>query len=136
MRQIGDTCCNILIKTSCLALVYTFSDPVYRKGEAIDNVWGFLYGTVRPICRLKVQQRILYNGHKRFQVLNFQSVTTRSWMIANLYGPVEGMRHDCTLLAMLKLLKIKAVFIRCEWSSTLFVWRSCLSHDETSTKPI
>ena len=57
-------------------------------------------------------------------------------MIANLYGPVEGMRHDCTLLAMLKLLKIKAVFIRCEWSSTLFVWRSCLSHDETSTKPI
>ena len=41
----------------------TFSDSIYIRGEALDNVWGFLDGTVRPICRPKAQQRILYNGH-------------------------------------------------------------------------
>ena len=72
----------------------TFSDPIYRKGAARGNVWGFLDGTVRPICRPKVQQRIWYNGHKRFHALKFQSVTAPSGMIANPYGPVEGRRHD------------------------------------------
>ena len=83
----------------------TFSDSTYRRGAALDNVWGFLDGTVRPICRPKVQQRILYNGHKRFHALKFQSVTTPSGMIANLYGPAEGRRHDCALLAMSNLLQ-------------------------------
>ena len=66
---------------------------------------SFLNGTVRPICRLKVQQLIFYKGHKRFDALKFQFVTTPSGMIANLDGPVEGRRHECALLAMSNFLQ-------------------------------
>ena len=83
----------------------TFSDSIYRTGAALDNLRGFLDNTVRPICRLKFQQRSLCSRHKRFHALKFHSVTTSSGMIANLYGPVEGRRHDCALLAMAYLLQ-------------------------------
>ena len=92
----------------------TFSDFIYRTGAALDNVWGFLDDTVPPICRLKVQQRILYHRHKHFDALKFQSVTRPSGIIANLYGPVEGRRHGCALLAMPNLLqdlRFKAGFL-------------------------
>ena len=68
-------------------------------------MWDFLDGTVRPICRLKIQQRILCNRHKRFHALKFQSVTTPSGVTANLYDPVEGRRHGCAFLAISNLLQ-------------------------------
>ena len=71
-----------------------FSDSIYRKGAAADIVWGLFDGTVRPICRPKDQQGILYKGHKRFHAFKFQSFTTPSGMIANLNGSVETRRHD------------------------------------------
>ena len=33
-----------------------FADSVQRKGTALDNVWGFIDGTVRPCCRPNVSQ--------------------------------------------------------------------------------
>ena len=88
----------------------TFSDCIYRTGTALDNMWGFLDGTVRPICRPKVLLCVLHNGHKRFYALKFQSVTTPSGMIANLYGSVEGRRPECALLAMSNLLQDLRLF--------------------------
>lgn len=64
----------------------------------LPNIWGFIDGTVRPICRPIDGQRLVYNGHKRVHALKFQSVVTPDGMIANLYGPVEGRRHDAFLL--------------------------------------
>ena len=83
-----------------------FADLVHRKGASLDNIWGFIDGTVPTCCGPKVNQRILYNGHKRLHTLKYQSVTTSSGMIANLFGPVEGKRHDSAILAMSGLLKI------------------------------
>ncbi|KAJ8017757.1 hypothetical protein HOLleu_44613 [Holothuria leucospilota] len=40
----------------------------------------------------------MYNGHKRIHALKFQSVTTPNGLIAHLYGPVEGRRHDAYIL--------------------------------------
>ena len=62
-------------------------------------------GTVRPICRPSQNQRIVYNGHKRAHALKFQSVVTPNGLIANLYGPMEGRRHDCALLNQSGLLQ-------------------------------
>ena len=84
---------------------HRLSDSVHRKGAALDNVLAFIDGTVRPCCRRKVNQRILNNGHKRLHALKYQSVTTPSGMIANLFGPVEGKRHDCAILYMSGLLQ-------------------------------
>ena len=81
-----------------------FAHAVHRKGGALDNCWGFVDGTVRPICRPNRNQREVYNGHKRVHSLKFQSVVAPNGMIANLFGPVEGRRHDAAMLVMSGLL--------------------------------
>ena len=43
----------------------TYAEAVSDKGAALDNCFGFVDGTVRPICRPNPNQRIVYNGHKR-----------------------------------------------------------------------
>ena len=75
-----------------------FADATHRKGAALSNCWGFVDGTVRPICRPSQHQQVMYNGHKRLHALKYQSVTTPNGLIAHLYGPVEGRRHDAFLL--------------------------------------
>ena len=82
-----------------------FANAIHMRGAALDNVWGFINGTVRACCRPQVAQRLLYNGHKRHHALKYQVVSTPNGLVANLYGPVEGKRHDCALLAMSGLLQ-------------------------------
>lgn len=65
-----------------------FALAVHGKGAALENCWGFVDGTVRPICRPGENQRVMYNGHKRVHALKFQSVVAPNGLIANLYGPV------------------------------------------------
>ena len=61
-------------------------------------MWGFIDGTVHPICRLSHDQRIFYNGRKRTHALIFQAVTVPDGLITQLFGPVEGRRHDSGVL--------------------------------------
>ena len=68
-----------------------FARAVHGKGTALENCWGFVDGTVRPICRPGENQRVMYNGHKRVHALKFQSVVAPSGLIANLYGPVAKL---------------------------------------------
>lgn len=82
-----------------------YAEAIHNKGAALDNCFGFIDGTVRPICRPGRLQRIVYNGHKRVHALKFQSVTLPNGMIANMYGPVEGRRHDAGMLADSELLQ-------------------------------
>ena len=75
-----------------------FSQSIHDKGASFDNVWGFIDGTLRACCRPSQYQRTVYNGHKRYHGLKYQSVVTPSGMIANLFGPIEGKRHDSAML--------------------------------------
>ena len=43
-------------------------------------------------------QRACYSGHKRHHGLKFQSVVLPDGMVAQMFGPVEGRRHDVFLL--------------------------------------
>ena len=65
-----------------------YADAVYQKSNAFPNCWGFIDGTVRAICRPEKNQRTVYNGHKRFHALKYQSVVAANGLIANLYGPI------------------------------------------------
>ena len=69
-------------------LMATYADGVHSKGAALDNCFGFIDGTVRPISRPMSNQRVVYNGHKRVHALKFQAVTLPNGLIANIYGPV------------------------------------------------
>ena len=66
----------------------TYTDAISNKGAALQNCFGFIDGTIRPICRPSQEQRIMFNGHKRVHSLKFQSVTLPNGLIANLFGPV------------------------------------------------
>ena len=66
----------------------TYAQSVKGKGAALQNCFGFVDGTVRPIARPDEHQRLMYNGHKRVHALKFQSVALPNGLIANLYGPV------------------------------------------------
>ena len=54
----------------------------------LENCFGFIDGTVRPIARPDERQRIVYNGYKRVHSLKFQSVALPNGLIGNMYGPV------------------------------------------------
>ena len=75
----------------------TYADTISEMAPLTTCV-GFVDGTVRPICRPTHLQRVTYNGHKRVHALKFQSVVVPDGMILDMFGPVEGRRHDCALL--------------------------------------
>lgn len=79
------------------ATLEIYAAAIKAKGAALDNCFGFIDGTVRPICRPDQHQRQVYNGHKRVHALKFQSVTLPNGIIANLYGPVGKMWFMCIL---------------------------------------
>ena len=83
-----------------------FADRIHQSGAPLQNCWGFVDGTVRPVCRPGRGQRQVYNGHKKIHALKFQSVVAPNGLIANLYGPVEGRRHDSAMLARSGLLPL------------------------------
>ena len=87
------------------AQLQTYADSIFIKGAPLKNCIGFVDGTVRLICRPTRHQRVCYNGHKRIHALKFQSVVIPCGLIAHLYGPVEGRRHDCALLRMSRLME-------------------------------
>ena len=76
-----------------------FADAIFNAGSPLENCWGFVDGTVRPICRPNELQRVVYNGHKRVYALKFQSIAAPNGLIAKLFGPVAGGRHDSGMVA-------------------------------------
>eukprot|EP00117_Sycon_ciliatum_P008679 scpid29032/ scgid11272/ len=82
----------------------SYADAIRRRTGAALNIWGFIDGTVRPMCRPSVLQRPFYNGHKRTHALKYQAVASPDGLMIHLYGPVEGRRHDAGILAESNLL--------------------------------
>lgn len=42
------------------ASLQTYADAIQNRGAALDNCFGFIDGTVRPICRPVMNQRTVY----------------------------------------------------------------------------
>lgn len=82
-----------------------FCAAVVGKGCPIENCWGFVDGTCMPICRPSEGQRSCYSGHKRQHCLKFQSVMSPCGVVADMYGPIEGCRHDAYMLGESGLLE-------------------------------
>lgn len=75
-----------------------YARAIAGKGGPLKNCFGFIDGTVRQICRPNKNQRVVYNGHKRVHALKFQAVALPNGIVANLFGPVEGRRHDAGMM--------------------------------------
>ena len=77
---------------------HLYAASVHEKCGLLDNVWGFIDGTVRQICRPKMFQKRTYSGHKRYHGLKFQSVITPDGLFGHFFGPTNGNRHDSFML--------------------------------------
>ena len=77
---------------------------------------------MRPISRPNESQNILYNGHKKVHTIKFQSVVAPNGLVANLYGPVEGKRHDSGMLAMSGLLDALQRYSVSPYGNTLCIY--------------
>ena len=69
-------------------LLQTYSEAIHDIGAALDNSFGFVDGTVRPILKPRVNQRVVYNCHKRVHALKFQFLVLPNGLIDHLFGPV------------------------------------------------
>ena len=79
-------------------ILKSYVEAIYRKGSALNNVWGFIDGATRQCARPRRDQRLVFNGHKRYHCLKYQNITTPNGIIANLFDPLEGRRHDSFVL--------------------------------------
>ncbi|KAG3148852.1 hypothetical protein PC128_g5724 [Phytophthora cactorum] len=105
----------------CSERMQQYVEAVYNKGATMSNVFGFIDGTKNAVCRLSSRpgtkenlQRQVYSGHKRVHCLNYQAVVTPDGLAIHFWRPIEGRRHDVTLLHESKLIDYleehKAIF--------------------------
>ncbi len=76
---------------------------VSRRGAPVDNIYGFIDGTLRQICRPGQKQREMFSGHKRRHGLKFQHVMLPNGIVCHSFGPFPGSRHDASMYGMSQL---------------------------------
>ena len=81
-----------------------YCQTIHNSGTSLQNCSGFVDGTLVNICRPGEFQRLLFNGYKRVHAVKFQSVVTPNGLIANLFGPIKGRKHDAAMLRESNLL--------------------------------
>lgn len=101
----------------------SYADAVSARGAALQNCFGFVDGTVRPIARPGEHQRLVYNGHKRVHSLKFQSLALPNGLIANMYGPIGEQSYDNRQVAL-----ITVIFITClgYFSFSIFLYANII----------
>ena len=90
-------------------MLQIYAATIHAKGAPLENCFGFIDGTVRPISRPGKHQRVVYNGHKRVHSLKFQSVALLNGLIANMYGPVSKahvwINHFCIFAFVVQIVR-------------------------------
>ena len=71
--------------------------PSMQRGQP-RKIAGVLSG--QYVDQLEIKGPFWAHGHKRVHALKFQSVVAPNGLIANLFGPVKGHRHDSGMLAI------------------------------------
>ncbi|ETV69519.1 hypothetical protein H257_14881 [Aphanomyces astaci] len=94
------------------ARIAQYARVIQAKGSPLSNVWAFPDGTKIETCRISASangavglnlQKRTYSGHKRMHCLNFQGLTTPDGLCIHFFGPLEGSRHDVTVLRISQL---------------------------------
>lgn len=66
----------------------TYVQVISQRGSPLQNRFGFVDGTVRPIARPDNYQGIVYNSNEQVHAPQFQSLALSNGTIGHLYGPV------------------------------------------------
>jgi hypothetical protein len=73
------------------------SDHTKVSGVAVQRIWGFLDGTLRPIARPVVDECASYSGYKRTHGQHYQNVIAPDGLSVSMIGPFLGSRNDIML---------------------------------------
>ena len=81
-----------------------YAQVIEQAGAALDNCWGFVDGTARPVCRPRENQRVLYHGHKRVHSIKFQAVALPNGLDLQRFSncPVTGDLSVCTVIPLIR----------------------------------
>ncbi len=74
-----------------------YAQKITQKGSVVNNIWGFINGTVQQVCRPGQDQCEYFSGHKRKHVLKFQLIMLPNGLVAHSFGPFPGRRHDASM---------------------------------------
>ena len=74
-----------------------YAEKVTAKGAAINNIWGFVDGTLQHVCRPGQDQREYFSGHKQKHALKFQHIMLPNGLVAHSFGPFQGRRHNASM---------------------------------------
>ena len=85
------------IFTANLVSFLVLGTKIFYSRTNWQNCFGSVDGTVLRIFRPKINQNIVYNGHKRAHDIKFQSLALPNGLIGNLSGPYVGKRDDSTM---------------------------------------
>lgn len=66
----------------------------FRKGRLCMNVFGFIDGTCRNICRPSVGQEAVYIGRKKHHTLNYQGIVGADGILLHLSTAFDGTVND------------------------------------------
>lgn len=91
-------------------------------GSPIFDIWGFIDGTIKEMCRPVEDQDVVYNGYKKHHALKYQAVVTPDGFLCPVYGPVEGRRADGGVLEMSGLDELCQIHARGVDGRQLFVY--------------
>ncbi len=70
---------------------------VVQKGAPVNNVFGFMDGTLQQICCPGEKQKEMFSDHKRRHGLKFQHVMLPNGLVCHSFGPYPGSRHDSSM---------------------------------------
>ncbi|KXS09095.1 hypothetical protein M427DRAFT_105993, partial [Gonapodya prolifera JEL478] len=77
----------------------TFCHAIMGAGSPLDNVFGFVDGTVKEITWPELNQRLYYNGHKWMHGLKYTSIIFPDGIMC-LTGPFVGRYHNVSIWRM------------------------------------
>ena len=96
-----------------LANLTEYAVAVHNKCHALDNCWGFIDGTVGPICRPDENQRVVYHGHKRVHALKYQSIINSSLCEVIAFSDISTMP---------RLFEVKNIWLQKTRSTQYEIW--------------
>jgi hypothetical protein len=80
-----------------MANIRRWEAAVLQKNK-IHAIWGFVDGTIRPICRPStIDQRFWYTGYKKLHGIKFQAISTPDGLISSLDGAYLASLGDWAL---------------------------------------
>ena len=105
-------------------------------GLYVINCWGFIDGTVMPICRPSQNQLEAYNGHRRTHALKYQYVVLPSGRVANLN--LCPWKKDCTMSHCLQRVCSSPKYVSTLPPTLTYfpVWRLGISTESIANVPI